>query len=165
MTKKLCKVNTLIEKMTKPTFFHSEPGIRRLQTVIDFEQIVGQKLKITPETLNLAKVDLDGKVDGVKRRPIAVLTPLHEHSEFPNNIAHIVVLQQRLLVNGINEYKFKDSDGNGKTIHIRNQANDQWKIETEKGQFMGFNLLFKALDGDKLELNHELFEKKPKTNN
>ena len=156
------KVNTLIEKLTKPTFFHSMPGVRRLQTVIDFEQIVGQKIKITSEIINLDTDDLDGTIDGIKRRPIAVLSPKYEHSEHDNNIAHIVALQKRRVVNGIKEFEFIDSAGDGNPIFIRNQSVDKWKAELNDGQFRGFNLRFEALSGDKLQLNHDLFKTKPK---
>ena len=55
----ICSVNTLIDKLTKPTFFHRE-GIRRLQTVIDYEQIIGQKLDIEDKILNLENCELNG---------------------------------------------------------------------------------------------------------
>ena len=142
------------------------PGVRRLQTVIDFEQIVGQYIKITPEVVSLDHDDLDGVIDGIKRRPIAVLTPRHEHPEHDNHIAHIAVLQKRrVFVNGIKEFEFKDSAGDGKSIFIRNQVNDKWKAEVTNGDFRGFNLRFEPLSGDKLPLNHALFEKKQKENN
>ena len=57
----VCSVNTLIEKLTKPTFFH-QMGVRRLQSIIDFEQILGHELEINPQVLNMEADDLTGTV-------------------------------------------------------------------------------------------------------